>query len=175
MNDLESPWPYGGGHGFDDWSELPRFWGAEDDPRARERVSQLGAWLAVVLLTAAAGAVAWLVWRGAPRFFVEYKSEAPPKWVTGISFVLLLLMAVGLYALRQSRRFMYGLVELLFGAFSLWLGTGSVLADHSKFLAVAAAVFVVIRGFDNMREGKRLFREELKRLAPPANHAATKK
>jgi hypothetical protein len=64
----------------------------------------------------------------------------------------------GAFRFRQSSKELYGLVEILFGVVSAWSivwRMKQMLLMFDRWAALAGCIYVVVRGFSNMREAER--------------------
>ncbi|WP_404370467.1 hypothetical protein ACIHQR_10390 [Corallococcus coralloides] len=66
-----------------------------------------------------------------------------------------------LFLLRSNARRIYAALELLFSMSAGWLSIVKIqtIGDTASFLQGAAAVYLFVRGFDNLTEGQRLLME----------------
>ena len=72
--------------------------------------------------------------------------NARAYWLHGVVAIAVLATGCGFYVFRERRPMFYGLVEIGFGAAG---GVYAVLIEQ-KALGVAGAVYLVVRGLDNM-------------------------
>ncbi len=95
------------------------------------------------------------------RLFVEYTvwqmTPAPENFSRYAPYFILLgtLIGVLLYWLRSSARVSYGVVEILFGvvAISFSATTMTLETYQTGLLQIAAGVYIVVRGLDNLKQG----------------------
>ena len=73
--------------------------------------------------------------------------------------VLALSLAGLLFWLRETRRMFYGAIEVCFGVVSIWVALDVATLDYAKWVAVITAVYLVVRGLDNLVSGYRIRRE----------------
>ena len=95
--------------------------------------------------------------------------SAPPQAkefrVIDIVFTIFwVLVAIGFYRIRCSKRFVYGLIEIIAGVVTIVLGEFppySILTDDGSsvlgtraahILTLMAGVYIVVRGLDNMAQ-----------------------
>lgn len=72
-----------------------------------------------------------------------------------VFFVTALLLALGMFRLRERQRLLYGAVEIGFSLVSIWHASGQARGDVRYWLGIGAGVYVMIRGLDNWRQGKK--------------------
>jgi len=82
---------------------------------------------------------------------IAYFSE-PSHRIVG--FVISVLVAFALFAFRLFARALYGVTELAFGVVVLWGSFATVSnTGANKWPIVVAAIYVLVRGFDNLHQG----------------------
>jgi hypothetical protein len=80
-----------------------------------------------------------------------------------IFFISAIYMAAFLYFVRLKWRFMYGIMEIIFGVYVIYYAfepthnsisrQDDLLNQPLMFIQVAAAIYILIRGFDNTFQG----------------------
>ncbi len=70
---------------------------------------------------------------------------------------IVLLLGLTLYYVRENMRLVYGIVEILVGIVSTWLAVNNIedKPDITTWLALAGAIYLVVRGLDNWTIGRR--------------------
>ena len=84
-------------------------------------------------------------------------------------FALSVLVALALFACRLLVRALYGATELAFGCVVLWDSLSTVSSSGAgRWPIVVAAVYLLVRGFDNLYEGVRApFKKKVEAEAKP--------
>ena len=75
-----------------------------------------------------------------------------------VSFVMALPIGMALFALRERERVIYGFGEVAFGMASVTLGVTRLrtesIASLEGLMAIAAGLYVIVRGLDNLEKAK---------------------
>ncbi|WP_421655588.1 hypothetical protein [Leptothermofonsia sp. ETS-13] len=144
----------------DDWS-FPNFLGSEDDEESSQFSQQIGLiFLGLFVLTAVILCVLfYFLYQFGPAIVLaswRLLSHLPAAQLllVGCFFVVL---GVGFYWLRQERRLLYGLIEVCFAVVSIWHAVGLGIVDSSQWLLMIAAVYVLVRGLDNLFSGYKAY------------------
>lgn len=101
----------------------------------------------------------WLILLAAILFFslrwIKAQVLAVPydAWVWGAGVPSALVIGLILYSVRGHQRFAYGLVECLFGIFITVEPIPASDNPWSQWFKVAAGLYVVVRGLDNIGKG----------------------
>ena len=75
-------------------------------------------------------------------------------WINLCGVVSVLVLGVALYWFRLRKRIHYGIVEVTFALASAWYGINKIATTgYAESITVIAAVYLVVRGVDNIREG----------------------
>jgi hypothetical protein len=76
-------------------------------------------------------------------------------WINLVGVILVGLVGAGLYYVRQRWRILYGLIEIGFALAYGWYAVNKVQhVGYIEMLSIIAAVYLVVRGFDNVMIGR---------------------
>jgi TRAP-type uncharacterized transport system fused permease subunit len=123
----------------------------EDLKGCRHLVLGILGYLAVILV------MILVIWKLFPLFFNFIGSALSVRWQRDLIGILVVFVCgYGLYFLRQKRRAVYGLVEIIFAIISTWFAINSIedKPDITTWLALAGAIYLTVRGLDNFLLGK---------------------
>lgn len=111
---------------------------------------QLGSAIALLALSGFMYGLYWV----APYFF-EWLTRIFQLWGVRISITAgILMIAVGLFLLRQKRLRLYAAIELSFAIVTAWEATGRILSDPLAWPVLAAAAYLIVRGLDNWAKSR---------------------
>jgi hypothetical protein len=75
-------------------------------------------------------------------------------WINIIGVILILVVGILLYLLRERKRVWYGCVEVVFAiAYGLYAINKVETVGYIETISIIAAVYLVVRGIDNIVEG----------------------
>lgn len=125
-----------------------------DRPKRRSRPHPAIGW-SIFLSSAIAAAVNALI-PYLPRvygFFVSFLSEF---WANLIGLLIVISIGMGLYFIREKQRIFYGWLEIVFALISGWYGVSKMAtAGFAEAISVVAAIYLMVRGIDNIMEGRK--------------------
>lgn len=108
--------------------------------------------LLIIIVLAPVWIPAWLL--AVPLAWSEYPAIWHTDFGRGVAVAILVGIAAALYGIRTTARFVYGVAEIVVGAAACWFTLDA--AEHggaTTALKLAAAVYIIVRGLDNAREG----------------------
>jgi hypothetical protein len=124
------------------------------DPRAQ--AANVRFWFIVDLLIAFMVAAFWatiLFW--AARYTGLLRPLKPSLFQTIVGVSAVLLVGIAAFSLRLWLRRAYGIAEVLFALVVAWnaLSSRNQLSTFQALIALASAVYLVVRGLDNWLQG----------------------
>ncbi len=143
----------------DDWS-FPNFLGSEDDEESSQFSQRIGRiFLGLFVLTAVILCVLfYFLYQVGPTIVSNswrLLSHLPAAQLLLVGCFVIL--GAGFYWLREKRRLLYGLIEVCFAVVSIWHAVGLAIVDPSQWLLMLAAVYVLVRGLDNLFLGYKAY------------------
>jgi len=95
---------------------------------------------------------AWIV--AVPTLWSRYPQIQTDNFARALAVLALLEVAAALYWLRSTNRSIYGIAEACLGTFICWhTFAANEPGDATTALKLGAAVYIVVRGLDNAKEG----------------------
>jgi hypothetical protein len=89
-------------------------------------------------------------------------------WINLAGVIVILIVGILLYVLRQRQRIWYGVLEISFASAYGWYAINKVeTTGYVELLSIIAAVYLVVRGVDNFMEGRKEreeFEEEVRQI-----------
>jgi hypothetical protein len=121
---------------------------------SRHKHEDSGVWLWYSFTMLIVGLLVILAW---PFFLARnwqfIRTLLEPTWLKICATGFLVVFAAFLYAVRTHFRFFYGTGEIAVGVASSWVGLSYTATDAlPSALAIAAGVYVMVRGIDNCFE-----------------------
>ena len=118
------------------------------------------------LLLASLPPAAWIVHAVAQNRDALDAALSDPRTVPTTLF-----LGLALFWLRERRRFVYGLLEVLGSVVALTAAVQAAPGPLGRVAGLLSGLYVLIRGFDNMRQAPRPARLQwLRRVLLPDNH-----
>lgn len=111
-------------------------------------------WLIIIIKIYLVALVFSILFNGAVKLYNLVLPFVGTLWFNLLGIILVFCFGVGLYVFREIRRTYYGIVEVGFALASGWYGLNKInLLGGYELLTVCAAVYLVVRGVDNIVEG----------------------
>lgn len=89
-------------------------------------------------------------------FYVFLTSFLSQFWINLIGIFAIALVGIGLYLVRERWRVYYGVIEVAFALAYGWYSISKVTTvGYVESLSVIAAIYLVVRGIDNIMVGRR--------------------
>jgi Na+/proline symporter len=129
---------------------------ADEEPTSSSSRVYLGVFIVVML---ALLVFFYLLYRFLPPLIMALWAYVTTVFGRAIITGALLVVASGMFWLRQNRRLLYGSIELCFGGMSIWQAVDQAHIDHGRWAVVIGAVYLVVRGCDNFVTGFKEYRE----------------
>lgn len=120
------------------------------------------------LIAIPAGMLAWglmvfiisVVYQILPMMVSELKIWLSNPFYRGIAVLLAVVFACGLLIIKTRWLITYSLLELAFGVATLYDSATNFSEDKASFLVMFAAMYILVRGFENLQTGYKARREQ---------------
>lgn len=142
----------------DDLYNFPNIYGDYDDDNADEKQPSSLKPIAVFFLTIILLAVGfYLLYRFVPLLVLKLAEIMPLVYAKIVLICLFFYFAKQLFWLREKRRIHYALIELVFSTGTIFILLGNDLTRFDDWPAIGGAIYVIVRGFDNLQAGFKLY------------------